>query len=637
MRPYHIALFVLVFVFCFCCREKRVESDRIEEVSTDSNCLDISSSEVHQLDGDSGIHEITDIEIADKVDVVDLGPEQDKVDQDTDISAIDQTEVIEEIVPCQPDCEGKVCGLDGCGSLCGFCKLTTESCVDGKCVDCIPECNGKDCGSDGCGGSCGTCPVGKYCSQQFSKCFTGSPDCTQRECGSDGSGGSCGECEAPQTCLLGKCVLPGEECEDGNDESWDGCTYGYRSERLLVQAEEIRTAGMIVTGSNYRFYWVQELLSPVDDYALLSQGFTAEGEPESEPVFAFLFGDVAELWKWTSVAGLSDGRAVAVHRRPSPWSPYATQLVYAIMDSNGELEIPPKVLTPDFKYMDVSWAEVTGIGDQAFAISYFMMPTGPDYQDQNWEIRVDVYSLDGQLMNTTTIHSGSADASCDWAKPAVLSSSADGGQVFAAWTAQKSFEPFYCYDYDQLMDDNGDGVIGQFIPNLADAPQESPFVINGKQQGHQQVEMTRTLESGNYVVSWTDYPGSETIGGQSSLYSRVVSADGEPQGDDNFLLEYNSGMAIPYIAALGDERWLFLGSTHPYMNDEVFHTLSAAVYTGTSGQPEQSFSPMLCPAATELYGEAYSLMDGSVLIVWENRGCVSNGDVGLFFRHYSLE
>lgn len=78
---------------------------------------------------------------------------------------------------CLPSCDGQECGFDGCGGSCGNCA--NGICAEGQCVDqcegdpcglecclsstcysgscCAPDCNGKICGTDGCGGTCGTC------------------------------------------------------------------------------------------------------------------------------------------------------------------------------------------------------------------------------------------------------------------------------------------------------------------------------------------------------------------------------------------------------------------------------------------------------------------------------------------------
>ena len=77
------------------------------------------------------------------------------------------------VTTCAPQCAGKVCGYDGCGGDCGFCKkFSNEACsTAGTCV-CLPSCDAKACGSNGCGGSCGSCPSGKVCDASGQGCVS---------------------------------------------------------------------------------------------------------------------------------------------------------------------------------------------------------------------------------------------------------------------------------------------------------------------------------------------------------------------------------------------------------------------------------------------------------------------------------
>ena len=56
------------------------------------------------------------------------------------------------------------------------------------------------------------------------------PDCKYRECDFDGCGGLCGQCEASAMCVTGICLAPADECDDGNEQAWDGCTLGNLTE-----------------------------------------------------------------------------------------------------------------------------------------------------------------------------------------------------------------------------------------------------------------------------------------------------------------------------------------------------------------------------------------------------------------------
>lgn len=55
-----------------------------------------------------------------------------------------------------------------CGD-CGVVCVGQEICLSGDCI-CIPDCDGKVCGSDGCGGTCGACDTGMICLDDQSAC-----------------------------------------------------------------------------------------------------------------------------------------------------------------------------------------------------------------------------------------------------------------------------------------------------------------------------------------------------------------------------------------------------------------------------------------------------------------------------------
>ncbi len=132
---------------------------------------------------------------------------------------------------CAAQCEGKVCGADGCGGVCGVCS-GTQDCTDaGECVDnCKPVCTGKKCGPNGCGGVCGGCSANQAC--EDGQCVDCIPDCDGETCGDDGCGGSCPSCAGGLMCtetgscggLCGTCSLH-PQCSDidfaeGNLSNW---------------------------------------------------------------------------------------------------------------------------------------------------------------------------------------------------------------------------------------------------------------------------------------------------------------------------------------------------------------------------------------------------------------------------------
>jgi len=155
---------------------------------------------------------------------------------------------------CEPDCVGKVCGDDGCGTQCGKCD-DGQTCVSGKCVEsefcgdevcdeqdencesCPDDCScsgGEVCYSQECceptscgvlGKECGTwddkCGSAVFCGDcnQFPNSFCtymGVCDCTAncsgKQCGDDGCGTPCGECGPNYVCAAdNKCY-----CQNGS-------------------------------------------------------------------------------------------------------------------------------------------------------------------------------------------------------------------------------------------------------------------------------------------------------------------------------------------------------------------------------------------------------------------------------------
>jgi hypothetical protein len=182
---------------------------------------------------------------------------------------------------CEPKCEGRECGPNGCGGTCGKCTDNLVCSDDGVCTCpevqacfgaccpkgnvcdyklgkcCIPDCKGKKCGDNGCHGECGKCIGNLDCNQEQSACVCFNmlcngvccaddevcdkgnecclPYCQNKECGDDGCNGVCGNCPAPAnpcmnaTCEKGKCkeVPNSNPCEDANPcTQLDACKAG---------------------------------------------------------------------------------------------------------------------------------------------------------------------------------------------------------------------------------------------------------------------------------------------------------------------------------------------------------------------------------------------------------------------------
>ena len=90
---------------------------------------------------------------------------------------------------CWPDCEGKTCGPDGCGGLCGWCGETEDPCVtDVTCLDGI--CVGSP-----------KCDDGNPCTEDL--CDEG--QCTYETVDGEGCCVEDEDCVPPTVCMFGTC------------------------------------------------------------------------------------------------------------------------------------------------------------------------------------------------------------------------------------------------------------------------------------------------------------------------------------------------------------------------------------------------------------------------------------------------
>ena len=105
---------------------------------------------------------------------------------------------------CVGNCEGKECGKDGCGNLCGSCPAGATCAPHGICV--FDECYGQCCAA-GCNELaqyCANPEASQVCNEDEGLCLSDcNSDCIGRACGPSGCGGHCGLCKPGEMCILG--------------------------------------------------------------------------------------------------------------------------------------------------------------------------------------------------------------------------------------------------------------------------------------------------------------------------------------------------------------------------------------------------------------------------------------------------
>ena len=130
---------------------------------------------------------------------------------------------------CAGACDGQGAGGCWCDAGCfGYGDCCPDICTECPDVDpvscaCVPDCDGKVCGSDGCWGTCGpACDDGEFCTEDG---LCQACDCGDAVCGTDECGNPCGDNDG--ACLAGACLdgacYEGDGCETSDTTGCGGC------------------------------------------------------------------------------------------------------------------------------------------------------------------------------------------------------------------------------------------------------------------------------------------------------------------------------------------------------------------------------------------------------------------------------
>lgn len=172
----------------------------VYDVPPEVSPLDLSNAEP-EVDADTEV--LTDILTDEMAEAPEIADGSDLATLDS--GDVDLTEAVDLV--CQPQCEDKDCGEDGCDGTCGACEAGYD-CSDNICVgDCVWLCDDFDCGTAGladeCG--CGTCDEGYECETAAGTCTADCPAlCGTKECGQAGLSQecNCGTCSDNYDCAI---------------------------------------------------------------------------------------------------------------------------------------------------------------------------------------------------------------------------------------------------------------------------------------------------------------------------------------------------------------------------------------------------------------------------------------------------
>ena len=265
---------------------------------------------------------------------------------------------------CSPACEGKECGDDGCWGECQpGCEAQTEYCDGGQCnLKCgNGECDfGEAC--DTCPGDCGDCCGNGLCDDDFGEaCDTCPVDC----------GDCCGNGE----------VDGDEQCDDGNDVDWDGCTGCEITEfqvNTFTQGEQAYPDVVALEDGGFAVVWQGEG-KDAELNAIIARLYNADGTPLGDEIIV----NATEIGnqRFPSAAALPNGGFVVV------WEDYSGVLdpnssdagiIARIFDETGEGvsdEILVNTTTVNYQFQP----DVASFSDGGFAVIWLSQPDADRY------------------------------------------------------------------------------------------------------------------------------------------------------------------------------------------------------------------------------------------------------------------
>ncbi|MFH1531054.1 MAG: hypothetical protein ABIK09_10025 [Pseudomonadota bacterium] len=481
---------------------------------------------------------------------------------------------------CQPDCDEKFCGEDGCGGSCGECGCG-EECEVGACV--FHGCDGKVCGDDGCGGLC--LPG---CFSQFA-CETGvcvcQPDCDEKVCGDDGCGGACGECAEDFACQGGACVGEDQECDDGNDIAWDGCTEGKISEfQVNATSESAQMYPSVAAFSDRSFVvgW-----HGVYQDSILLKGYVRVFDPEGYPLGDdVLLDDSEQSGGDVKLVGLDSGRFLAIWKRASN-SGWTDSLMARLFEHDATPVWEPVTLHSNPLTYLVN-IDIAQFDDGSFFVTWRSLQ-----QDLS---HTDTY---GQLFDT--------EGNPVWEKLTLRSD--ECGQYDLSVAALSQTDLALVWTCNEGMDGCTDGVCGQLFTTDG-TPLGEVFEISTPFLGLQYGPTVSGFSDEGFMVLWTgqQFPFlQKTI--QMQLYGPGAVAQGFPMSASQWGAEDSF---LPFSTTFEDDRFVAAWNRGGFNDDE----LVVRVFDSDATPLSDEFTPTNYALKKYPRPKLATFSDDSFIVVW---------------------
>jgi hypothetical protein len=481
----------------------------------------------------------------------------------------------EDVVDCTVDscAPGSGCLFTPKHSLCEDANLCTADICDPQ-----AGCSNDPVEGDCLGGHCeaGTCIV---------DCL---PECDGKECGDDGCEGSCGDCLGDTKCVGGKCVLPGSnECDDGNDILWDGCTSGELSEfrvNTFTPGQQANPRVAAFSDSGYVVVW-----GSYDQdgslWGVYGQRYQPDGSPQGSEFQVNSHTDSHQSTPFVAVTA-NDDFIVAWQSLNQDGSGYG---IYARkFDQEGnQLWVEARLNdSTSSDQLNVSLAPDAGGG---------FVATWQHYNDgSGYGIMTRRFTADGNAL-----------ASNSWAnsfkshhqeRPSLVS--LPGGKFLAFWDSDN-------------QDGSSWGVYGQRFSAGGD-PEGSDFRVNTYTPNTQYYNDSASFTDGSYVVAWTS---ADEDGNSWGIYAQRFQPDHSKAGNPFRVNTYIvANQYQPKVGSHPDGRFAVAWQSHG--QDGADWGVYGQRYNKDGTPAGAEFQANVFTSYSQHQPDAAMLPNGVTVIVW---------------------
>jgi Ca2+-binding RTX toxin-like protein len=285
-------------------------------------------------------------------------------------------------------------------------------------------------------------------------------------------------------------------------------------------------------------------------------------------------------------------------------------------DSDGFANGPDMLINMTSTQGDQRAPVVAALNNGGYVVAYHSNPaTGAAYNDNGWDIKVQLLSGNGQPMSSPINVSTTPDAA--QRVPAVTALSSGGFVV--TWQSAQAGVDHHLAVYARQFDASGSPVTDEILVGPAsDAPQSGPSITS--------------LNSGGYVIAWSSY----TEDGNAALMEQRFSAAGDKLADEQvvFASATNAGtLSVVHTSSLTNGGHVLTWIADADGSGAGDDVVMVRAYNAAGNPVGDAF--VAGGASHQNSSTVLGLSDGSYMVVWDVEN--ADGSSAIMGRRYGSD